>query len=790
MDRNEKGHFSFHLRAQTISRWIQVSFAFLKDRAHGACRISLRRVVSALGAVLTLAMAASTSQSVNAADEAEAAQRPPLNLPIFITSRYDTCYDNGFVAAIKRLSRQEQRRINRDGGVAGRRIRLTFLDDRADQKQTAANLASALSDPQTVAMIGMSNSARAKIAFDANGKELKASGIPFISNVSVGSLIANYPNVYTTRPSEDEERMPVLGQFVKQMKINRVGFVGLRSSFFSNNLGDGLKKLLGPEAVTADYRLNTVGDDILDAGEVASMITDLKGKNIDLLFLSVGMQRTKDLLKQFKSAGFTPPLFMTGRLTALGLNGEDAYPNDVYQLAWDGFPDVYNDRLRKLVSDSPNPDAWIFEGAKNRGAVGWKKGTCKLRDEDVPLSVVDDDNMRALSVGTQYADMVGLVAEAMRGADARTSLPELHKLILQRLRTNYASGRGTFTGRFDNWSFQPSSRAAARTPMILMLPKGLGHTQLAPVQFLHLRNNSMQRIDTLYADIDLIRAERIDDNDKTFLADFYLSMNDRRGASIDQIEFSNAYLEPGPNDRQITVRVVHDGGKSEAFPDHMKVYRVTGKFLFEPRLLDYPFDTQRFSIDIQPKHGNAPFIVQPPPQNLRDRVISVDGWEPKDQYVGYDKDFVRTVDAQTLEPSVVPFYKASFVWLMQRETTDYFLRVVVPLGFIIIIAYLSIFISTHHFEAIVTIQVTALLSAVALYLALPKLEANTETLSDRIFLFSYLVLSVMIAITIARVNRRIEPIGWLRRALGFLHIVGVPLATAAVAFYVYEASIS
>ena len=150
---------------------------------------------------------------------------------------------------------------------------------------------------------------------------------------------------------------------------------------------------------------------------------------------------------------------------------------------------------------------------------------------------------------------------------------------------------------------------------------------------------------------------------------------------------------------------------------------------------------------------------------------------------------MRTVDAQTLEPSVVPFYKASFVWLMQRETTDYFLRVVVPLGFIVIIAYLSIFISTHHFEAIVTIQVTALLSAVALYLALPKLEANVETLSDRIFLFSYLMLSVMIAITIARVNKRIEPIGWLRRSLGFLHIAGVPIATAAVAFYVYEASL-
>ena len=57
---------------------------------------------------------------------------------------------------------------------------------------------------------------------------------------------------------------------------------------------------------------------------------------------------------------------------------------------------------------------------------------------------------------------------------------------------------------------------------------------------------------------------------------------------------------------------------------------------------------------------------------------------------------------------------------MKRQTTDYFLRVVVPLGFILIVAYLSIFIPRAHFEAIVTIQVTALLSAVALYLALPK----------------------------------------------------------------------
>jgi len=777
-------------RAQeAIIGWDQVSFASLKDRMRSTGYVVLRRIFAILIAVGTVVVSASMPVSLDAVDDVEAAQRPPLSVPIFVSSRDDLCYDNGQLAAIKRLTLQEQRRINRSGGVAGRRLQLMFLDDRRDEKTIAENLAAALSDPQTLVMLGMSNATRAKAAFDASGKDLKKSGIPFISDISVGGLIADYPNVFTTRPSEDEERMPVVAEFAKQMKIERPAFIGLESAVASNNFGDALKKLFGANVVAADHRLHTVGDDILDSGELASAISDLKSKNIDFVFLSVGGSRTTDVLKQFKDANLTPPVFITGRLASLGLDGDAAYPNDIYQLAWDGFPDVYNDRLRKLVSDSPDPSTWIFYGAKNNAAPGWKSGKCKARDEDVPLSVVDDENMRALSAGTQYADMVGLVAEAARGKDATTSLPELRNLIAQRLQSTYALGRGTFQGRFDNWSFQPGSRAAARTPMILMLPRGLGHTQLAPLQFVHLRNNHMQRIDTLYADIDLIRAEHIDDNEKTFLADFYLSLNDRGGASIDQIEFSNAYLEPGSNDRQITVRPIHDGGKSEAFPDHMKIYRVSGKFLYEPQLLDYPFDTQRFSIDIQPKHGNAPFIVQPPPDNLRDRLVRVDGWLPREQYVGYDEDFVRTVDAQTLEPSVVPFYKANFVWLMKRQTTDYFLRVVVPLGFILMIAYLSIFISTHHFEAIVTIQVTALLSAVALYLALPKLDANVETLSDRMFLFSYLMLSMIIAITIARVNKWIEPVGWLRKSLSFLHIAGVPLATAALAFYVYELSL-
>ena len=90
--------------------------------------------------------------------------------------------------------------------------------------------------------------------------------------------------------------------------------------------------------------------------------------------------------------------------------------------------------------------------------------------------------MRALSAGTQYADIVSLIAEAAHTADISIGLPELRALIVRELGTTYASGRGTFKGQFDNWSFQPSSRAAARTPLIVMVPHGLGRAQLAPIQ--------------------------------------------------------------------------------------------------------------------------------------------------------------------------------------------------------------------------------------------------------------------------------------------------------------------
>lgn len=754
--------------------------AFLTARVRGG------RALAALAGAIALTCSLLPGVA-NAGSEAQAASKQPLTVSVLVSSRQDVCHDPGDVGAIRKLVGEAREQINLRGGIAGHPVEVEFLDDKRDKALTASNIKSVLKNESALALVGLSNSNNAKHVFETIGNDIKAAAIPFVSDLSINALFAEYPTVFTTRASQDDERLPVMLEFLKQSKAERIAFFGLADQVFSASLGDGLKAALG-EKLVADRRF-ALAEDKLNPDHVKLAAEEIKQLNPDMLVVSVGSSRTAEVMKLLTEASAAPPLFLTGRIDSLPPEVAKSWPNHIYQLAWDRLPDIYNDRMLRRVTASPPAD-WVFEGAKIAAAPGWAKGECKERDGDADPEPLSSANMRAIALGTQYADMLGLIAAAASSAPPNSSVKERRAHVVDQLRTTYAAGRGIYQGAFENWSFRPSSRAASRNPFIVRQPRGLGRTQLASLQFVRLKNDNLRVVRTLYLDIDMIRIFRVDDNEKSFFAEFHLSMNDGgKGVAIDQIEFANAFLDPRTNDRRVTVRTLSTGESNAAYPDGISIYHVAGQFMFEPTLGDYPFDTQRFTIDIRPKQGDAPFIVQPPPMEMRDRAVLTDGWDARAQFVGYDEDFVQTLDARTHESSVIPFYKASFSWLMNRETTDYYLRVVVPLGFILIVAYLSIFIPLSHFEAIVTIQVTALLSAVALYLSLPKLDADTTTLSDRLFLFNYLAVSLMIGISILRMNGVVAEHKMLRRVLGWAHVALIPLLVLAMAYYVHKASL-
>ena len=264
----------------------------------------------------------------------------------------------------------EQRRINASGGVLRRSLALQFLDDKQDDARAIANMKQALANPNTVAMVGLAQTNRAQAVFNAVGTEIGASGIPFLSDITVNSIYGKHANVYTIRPSQDDERVPVMAAFIKARGIERPAFVGLEDQFFSTSLAHGLKNA-DEVSLVADHRL-AVQNNKIDPSALAAVVADLKQKDADLVVLAVGGQRTPEILAAFVAAGVTPPLFVTGRIDTIIERSGKEYPADIFQLGWDNLPDIFCDRLRDRIVRN-GLEQWMFEGTKVSEAPGWKR---------------------------------------------------------------------------------------------------------------------------------------------------------------------------------------------------------------------------------------------------------------------------------------------------------------------------------------------------------------------------------------------------------------------------------
>jgi hypothetical protein len=725
--------------------------------------------------------------------------RTPLKITVLLGPRNDFCYSN-HIDAVEKLARSERDRINKAGGVGGRPVDIQIRNDDGDGRKTISIVDEALADPNSLALIGLASSDRAKEVFKALGPKIAESGLPWISSLSTTGLFAGYPNVFSMRGSQEEESIPVIAEFVKERKFSRPAFLGLKGQAGVEALLKGLEEKKVFPAFVSKHLFTTPGADSkarlnahLDDSEIAKAIEDLKAAKPDIVFLSVGGWRVPAFLKEMNKAGVSAPLFVGGRIDDIFRSPSVTYSGDVYQIARDELPNLYNNRVRKRLFRE-RAEAWDFrEGARNQDAFDRIENGCQDRSPQAALDVLSRSNLRAIGIGLETRDMIAMIVDvlnAAKPADDPTDVASLRKTVLKVIPASFSACKGVYKGSLEDWSFRPSSRSTVRAPFIIARPKELNRQQLAPIQYVPLKDEKLRKIPTFYLDIDLIRLSRIDDTEKSFSADFYLSMNTENNPSPDMIDFANAFLDYKTNGKQVTVQPLHEGEESDTYPGNMKIYMVSGKFMLDPSYKSYPFDAQRFTIELRPKRGEYPFIVQPLQQELRDRAFDADGWDVKDTYVSYDQDTISIFDTKKLEPSVVPFYKSNFVWVMKRSATDFYLRVVIPLFFIAIVAYLAIFISNHHFEAIVTIQVTAFLSAVALYITTPKVDSDTATLLDRIFVFNYMMFSLMIGISILRVNKFISGTLHLRRALALLHVGCIPVFLAMMVFYVYGAGAS
>lgn len=737
---------------------------------------AVRRLVG-IGILALVALGHALLISVGAHAEPAAGMNGPLKVGVFVSSDGNRCFAPGLVAAIRYFTSQYVARVNAAGGIGGRTLELAYFDDYEDAGTAITNVKTAIDDPAMMAMIGVPSSTRGEAIFNALGPQLRERAIPFITEISLDSLFRDDQNVFTMASSVRNE-LEAVAKVITDGGYQRPVFVGLDDDLYSIALGQGLAALPSGPALAANVKA-PVRDYKLDEADAQKIASDVAAQNPDLVLIAIHSGPSAALLRKLAEAGVKAPVFvLLGRIqNIVNVLGAGGFAGPMSQIAREGVPNVYSERLRQRIWHAPQ-DTWVFDDVRNDDAPGWKDGSCDDRGEAPARQLFDAANKRAVGRGTQYRDMLQLIVDGARSTAKSDDVPELRRHIGTQLR-GFVEGRQVLKGLWQDWAFT-SERTAAEDTLILQKGAGDDAIVLAPIQYRRV-NGTLQRSPTVYTSIDLISLSRIDSNDRSFDAQFYLSMrsaDDR--IDINKIEFTNAYRSQSGEGRLLITREIADGGTTSEFPAGVKIYKVSGKFEFEPDLGDYPFDTQRLSVSFQPANAAEPFLIQPTQSASaaeQQSDAAVDGWELKERYVGSDQDIVPTLGNSLDERRIVPFYKFNATWVVKRLAVDYYLRVVVPLAFILLVTYFSVFLPHSRFESIMAIEVTALLSAIALYLALPKVDSDQATFSDKLFMLTYAAVTVMIGLSILKDNmRKTKAVAYV---VSFLQWFVFPVATLA-----------
>lgn len=682
--------------------------------------------------------------------QAPAAGARPLRVAVLISTDKPQATGPEEVHAIRDFVTRRVDAINDAGGVRGRRLEALFLDDQTEVERTRANVEKALADPDLAAMIGIWNSTRGAAVIGAIG----ASRVPFISEMSVDSLFSDYPNIYTlTRSVADEHE--VFQAFARD-NFKRLSMVADADDLYSRAyiaqlMADGNVGLAGPPI----WIKGNIDDQVPAIDRLIAGIVD---GGADAIFLSIGSKRGAAFLGRLNRTGLRLPVFVglgstSGILADPGGGGRD-YQGPIYEIAEGGISNLNNERLEQFMR---RPDVAGSGRKYSDYAAGY---------------------------GARYADLIALLADAAAESPS-TETAAVRRSIAARL-ASLREGKRVWRGWAQDWSFT-RVRASAERSLIIWRPPGETRTLLAPTQFVR-SGGVMTPVPVLNVHLDMTRIHGADSGAKSFEAEFFITLKSVNDVPISAIEFTNAARGPG-GAPLISIREVHADRGAGLVESAARVYKVSGRFTFEPDLAKYPFDQQIFSISFQPTSTSTAFLLQPPSEELRQQAFAVDGWRIESHYVGSNDRIIRSIGGRQNEERVIPYYNFNYTWVMRRQVVDYVLRVIVPLSFIMIVAYIANFIPRSEFESIIAIQVTALLSAIALYLALSQPQADGATLSDVIFVVVYATISTMIALSVLEVNPTLSASARFMRWVHVMQIYLVPVtALGLIAYLLLSAS--
>jgi hypothetical protein len=615
----------------------------------------------------------------------------------------------GQISVLKEIIRQKLRTINEQGGIDGHPLRALYMDDRKDEKILYKLVKETSRDPNLIAYIGGRGVARAK----AIGPLLTQKQIPFLGRYVFTDLFQEYPTMYTASVGIKEADL-VLKELLKA-KAKRIGFIGQQDDLLSTVFLQDLEKLVSgvPELKISMHRFFPKNYDFRTAQN--RQLADSLRNETDFLMLVSSPASGKAFFEFLHQSKVKYPVFMLAPDISLV---DPTWPGcraaEIFTINSFSIPGAQHSHLLEQVAGlkiAQNPTAEI---------------------------------MPQIFEGGRLVDYIGLLQEAALNNKIPDTLP-IRSRINNGLK-QFINGKRLYRGWVGDWYFTPEHAYAGST-QLAWKPRNQKMSVLAPVQYLRT-DSSVEKRQVLYTSLNMVEINQVSDDDGTFYATFYLEVNSAQQFNFNSIDFTNSARNEINHEALVEARLIRSSKDSVGFKFYNNLYLVSGKFYFSPDLKDYPLDKQKFPIMLQASNPSRFFMVQPSQEEAHDNFFKSKGWIYKGHYMGYDQDIITSrKNFYGLRKNIF-YYKFSFVYIMKRAQIDFFLKTLVPLLSILIITYFSVYIPHREFEALAGIQVTGLLSSIALYFSTYKPEMQYATNSDKIFIFTYIMITTLIGTSI------------------------------------------
>ena len=300
-----------------------------------------------------------------------------------------------------------------------------------------------------------------------------------------------------------------------------------------------------------------------------------------------------------------------------------------------------------------------------------------------------------------------------------------------------------FLGTSKDFAFNTNKNILKTSALVRLLPP-INKSSDSPIKTLYKNQLSIaddvKKISKVISfNIDVQRITNISIEEATFGAELYLDIISPSKNPLTSIQFNNlSSVNPKYEVKELEA---HQNTNS-----YSSRYLITANFDFKAMGSNYPFDHQFLYMSLS--STNDALIVQPVPQQYLDIEFNVDGWSLVNAKCGVNrkKSWIALSEDLARIPKINEEVRIG--WELQRANSMTLLKIGIPLSFLFVLVYYTLYLPTSESSTALGYLTTAFLSSIALYFSTERPQPLSMTTIDVVFAFFYLISGVSLLMII------------------------------------------